>query len=93
MEKNKYRIITNGYLFRIEIFQSWTYRAGWFWLKKVTQEQWVPCDNVGMILDDGDGYRDEFEIIEYDSLEEAKAKIKDWTTSPLLPPAWKVVWP
>ncbi len=89
--ERKYRIVTDGEV--IELFQSWTYRVGWFWLKKVTQEQWVPCDNIGGDCfnesSDDNYWYDESEIVEYETLEQAQAKIKNWTT----PPVWKVVWP
>jgi len=93
--ERKYRIVTNGEVFRIELFQSWTYRAGWFWLKKVTCEQWTPCDNIGGDCYSGDGYYDESEIVEYKNVVEALEKIAKWTTPPIKPvkPAWKVVWP
>lgn len=97
MEKNKYRIVTDGEVFQIELFQSWTYRVGWFWLKKVTREQWVTCDNIGHDCRDDDGFMIWDEIGEYNSLEEAKAKIESWTspikTRESVEPTWKVVWP
>ncbi len=97
--ERKYRIVTNDDVFRIELFQSWTYRGGWFFLKKITREQWVPCDNIGGDCYsedcDGDCYYDESEIVEYDSIEQAQAKIEQWTTPPAKAPepTWKVVWP
>jgi len=94
MEKNKYRVVTDGDVFRIELFQSWTYRCGWFFLKKVTQEQWVPCDCIGGDCCDDDGMENPSEIVDYDSLEQALAKIKWWTTPfSTTKPVWKVVWP
>ena len=94
MSKEKYRIVTDGKVFRIELYQSWTYRAGWFWLKTVKQEQWVVCDNIGGDCLDDDGWEDESEMVEYDTLKEAQDQIKEWTTEPVIPPAptWKTVW-
>lgn len=92
MSKEKYRIVTDGQVFRIELFQSFTYRCGWFWLKKTTQEWWTPCDNIGGDCCDDDGWIDELEIVEYDTLKEAQDKIKEWTTEPVQP-TWRVVWP
>jgi hypothetical protein len=95
--ERKYRIVTDGTVFVIELFQSWTYRCGWFFLKKVTQEQWVPCDFMGNDCCDDDGWQDDSEIVEYSSLEEAQAKIEQWTTKPKfvepVESVWKVVWP
>ena len=91
--ERKYRIVTDGNVFVIELFQSWTYRCGWFFLKKVTQEQWVPCDNIGGDCCDDDGWEDPTEIVEYDTIEQAQAKIVEWTAPPAPEPTWKVVWP
>src|SRR4051812_39275626 len=99
MEKNKYRVVTDGDVFRIELYWSEIRRRWIFFGKKIFFEGWVPCDNVGQFaIDDGydgSGILLEEEIVEYSSLEEAKAKIKDWTTPilPMVPIVWNVVWP
>jgi len=101
MEKNKYRITTDGEMFRIELYESRTVRCGWFWLKKVLYEQWSPCDCTGGNCfsegADGDCWYDDSEIVEYDTIDEAKAKILTWTVpivgKPVPDPIWSVVWP
>lgn len=89
--KNKYRVVTDGKRFRIEIYQSWTYRCGWFFLKKITQEQWVPCDRLGDDATDEDGDLDEDSIGYYDSIEKALQQLNEWMTEQL-EPEWKEVW-
>ena len=89
---NKYRVVTDGEVFRIQLFQSWTYRAGWFWLKTVTQEQWVFCDNIGGDCLDDDGWEDESEIVDYETVTEARSAILDFQKGEVVP-EWKVVPP
>lgn len=90
MERNQYRITTNGNYFFVEILLKWTYRAGFLWLTKVNREEWVPCDSLGQDAMNDDGYLDESEIVEYDSLQEAKDAIIEFQTDPTTP-EWKVV--
>jgi len=99
MEKNKYRIVTDGDVFRIEVLRTGTYRAGLFFLKKVTYEIWIPCDNVGNECCDDNGWYDDSEIVEYESLDLAKAKVEEWIAPVVKPigdvefePEWNVVW-
>jgi len=105
MEKKEYRIVTDGEVFRIEFLQKWSYRAGWFFLKVIHREQWMACDIRGddcyCDCADGDCYYDESEVVEYNTIEEAQAKIEQWTNPPAkslestepIEPVWKVVWP
>lgn len=89
---NKYRIISDGKRFRVEIHESWNYRGGWFWLKKITQEQWVLCDFSCQTAVDDNGELNISQVENYNTLEDAQAAIKKWTTLPKIID-WKIIWP
>jgi hypothetical protein len=90
LKRNQYRITTNGNCFRVEILLKWTSRAGFLWLKKVSEEKWIPCDFIGQDATDDDGMLDESEIIEYDTVQKARDAIAEFQTDSTTH-EWRVV--
>lgn len=93
MKKENYRIVTNGDIFRIQIYRYQVFTAGF--LKKYvrTIEEWIDCDQVIMPAIDENGAIVEEDIKNYSTLEAAKSTLDQYIASWARLPKkeWKVV--